>query len=105
MASIRILGREPPDAVVKIVEHRRIGVFLDRQRRRGVTDEQRHARPRSHGPHDEFRDFRGQIDKAGARCLDRQQRRHERIGDDADGAGAGEDFDQVTMTPRLKSCR
>jgi hypothetical protein len=64
----------------QIVEHRGIGIFLDRQRGRGVTDEQRHRTfPRGHFP-DEFRNLSGEIDKAGPGCLDGQQRRHEGVG-------------------------
>jgi hypothetical protein len=48
----------------QIVEHRRIGVFLDRQRRRGVADEQRHRAFARAGLLHEFRDLGGEIGKA-----------------------------------------
>ncbi len=64
-----ILGREPIERRHQIVEHRRIGVFLNRQRRRGVADEQRHRAFLRAGILDKFRDLGGEIDKAGARTF------------------------------------
>jgi hypothetical protein len=80
-----ILGREPVQRRRQIDEHGRVGIFLDRERRRGVTNEQRHrafARPRVL---DEFRDFGGEIGKARARRLRGQQRGYD--GGRADDGG------------------
>jgi hypothetical protein len=71
-----ILGREPAERRQEIVEHRRIGIFLDRQRRRGMADEQRHRALLRAGIADKSRDLGGEIDEAGAGGLDRQQRRN-----------------------------
>ena len=86
------LGREPAQRRRQIVEHRRIGVFLDRQRCRGMTDEQRHRALLRAGLADEFCDFGGEIDEARARGLHRQQRRYDGSGADGGWRGAGERF-------------
>ena len=62
------LGREPAERRHEIVQHRGIGVFLDRQRRRGVADEQRHRALLRAGFVDEFCDFGSEIGEAGARA-------------------------------------
>src|SRR5450631_380894 len=59
-----VLGRQPVERGHQIVEHRRIGIFLDRQRRRGMTD------------------LGGEIDEAGTGRLNRQERRYDGIGAD-----------------------
>src|SRR5205085_2530230 len=58
----------------QIVEHRRIGVFLNRKRCRGVADEQRQPAIPCRYLIDKFGDLAGEIDEAGALRLHAQQR-------------------------------
>ncbi len=74
-----VLGRKPAERRDQIVEHRRIGIFLDCQRRRGMADEQRHrALSRARLLH-KLGDLGGEIDEAASRRLNREQRRHDGI--------------------------
>jgi len=61
-----VLGRQAIEHGREIVEHRGIGVFLNRQRRRGVTDEQCYRPFSRAGRLDELRDLAGEVDKAAA---------------------------------------
>ena len=63
----------------QIGEHGRIGIFLDCQRRRGVTNEQHYRAFAGARVAHEFRNLGGEIDEACFRCLHGQQRRHDGV--------------------------
>ena len=62
----------------QILQHRRIGILLNRQRSRGVTNEQRQLAFDCTHLLGELRDLGRQIDKAAARGVHVKQRRHDR---------------------------
>jgi hypothetical protein len=85
-----VLGREAIECRRDIREHGGIGIFLDRQRRRGVTDEQRHRALLRAGFPGEFRGLGGKIDEATPRRLHRQQRADDGFSADPRQRGTGE---------------
>ena len=85
-----VFGREAVERRRQILEHRRVGIFLDRQRRRGVADEQRHRAFSRAGLLHEFRNLGGEIDKAAPGGLDRQERGDDGVCNDRRWRGAGE---------------
>jgi len=60
-----VLGRQPIERHHQVVQHRGIGIFLNRQRRRGVTDKQRYRAFAGTGVAEEFCDLSGKVGKAG----------------------------------------
>jgi hypothetical protein len=68
-----VLRRQPAERRCQIRKHRRIGVLLDREGRRGVTDEERHHALDCTGVPHKPRDLVGQIDEAASGSLNREQ--------------------------------
>ena len=78
VAPTRMLRRQPVECGRQIRKHRRIGVFLNRQRRRGMANEQRHHALDRAGVLCKACDLGGEIDKAASRCLSGETRRYDR---------------------------
>ena len=73
MGPAGVLRRKSIERGGQIVEHRGIGVFLNRERGRGVANEQRHYPLGRTGLLHEGCDFAGQIDEARSASFDRKQ--------------------------------
>ena len=70
-----IFRRKPVERGGQILEHRRVGIFLDGERCRGVADEKCDHAFDGAGLLHEFRDFGCEVDKAAPRSLDVAVRR------------------------------
>ena len=73
VAPSEVLRREMIERGGQILQHRGIGILLNRQRGRGVTNEQRHLALDGARVADEPGDISREIEKAAARGLRREQ--------------------------------